>query len=133
MQTGKAIPEGLHSLTPYLIVPEPAETIAFLERAFDGREVHRVGGSDGRVRHAQVQIGDSRVMLGAASPESPPMPAGVYAYVPDVDAAYAAALDAGATSLSPPADEFWGDRVAGVQDGAGNKWFIATHVGRGRR
>ncbi|MHC5211472.1 MAG: VOC family protein [Planctomycetota bacterium] len=132
MTSADFMPEGLHSITPYLIVPDPTETIAFLERAFDGREVHRVEGPGGRIRHAQVLIGDSRLMMGTAGEDSPPMPSGVYVYVPDVDAAYAASLEAGAGSLTPPTDESWGDRVAGVQDPAGNKWFIATN-GAGRK
>jgi uncharacterized glyoxalase superfamily protein PhnB len=122
------VPQGHHSVTPYLVVPKVPPVIAFLERVFGARQVHRVDGPGGRIVHAQVQIGDARLMMGEAMDGFPAMPACVYVYVPDTDAAYRAALEAGATSLNAPQDQFYGDRSAGVQDAAGNKWFIATHL-----
>jgi uncharacterized glyoxalase superfamily protein PhnB len=78
--------------------------------------------------HASVRVGDSPVMLGEATDEWKPMPCGLHLYVEDTDAAYATAIAAGARSLREPADQFYGDRAAGVVDDAGNQWWIATHV-----
>jgi PhnB protein len=78
--------------------------------------------------HAEVRIGDSILMMGEASEEFPPMPGSFYVYVEDTDAAYQRALDAGAETLMEPADQFYGDRNAGVWDSCGNSWWIATHI-----
>ena len=83
-------------------------------------------GPDGRIMHAQVTIGDSVVMMGEPSGEFKPMPGSIYLYVNDTDAVYKRALEAGATSFMEPADQFYGDRNAGVKDPSGNIWFIAT-------
>src|SRR4051794_30563563 len=123
----KPIPDGYHSVTPYLTVPDAAGLIDFLRRAFGAQEVHRFT-RDGAVSHAEVRIGDSVVMLGQAGGEWKAMPAALHLYVPDADAVYRRALQAGATSLREPADQFYGDRMAGVRDPAGNYWWIATHV-----
>ncbi len=123
----KPIPDGYHSVTPYLTVPDAAGLIEFLRRAFGAQEVHRFT-RDGAVSHAEVRIGDSVVMLGQAGGEWQPMPAALHLYVPDADAVYRRALQAGAASLREPADQFYGDRMAGVRDPAGNYWWIATHV-----
>ena len=124
----KPIPEGYHTITPYLVVPGVAKLIDFLKRAFDAKEVERMARPDGTVMHAEVRIGDSIVMMGEASGEKKAMPAMLYLYVNDTDAAYQRALDAGATSLLAPTDQFYGDRNAGVNDPSGNQWWIATHV-----
>jgi PhnB protein len=123
----KPIPEGHHSVTPYLIVPGVPRLLDFLKQAFDAQELRRSLGPNGAVMHAQVRIGDSMVMM--AEPMGPwqPMPAMLYLYVPDTDAMYRRALQAGATSLQEPADMFYGDRNAGVKDPSGNFWWIATH------
>jgi PhnB protein len=78
--------------------------------------------------HAQVNIGDSMLMIGGASADCPAMPAGIYLYVDNADAVHARAVAAGATSLMTPTDEFWGDRMGGVRDPSGTSWWIATHV-----
>lgn len=122
----KAIPEGFHSVTPYLLVKDGAKLIEFVERAFGAEQVERLEDPDGTVRHAQVKIGDSFVMLG--TPQGEPMPSSLYLYVPDCDAVYAQALAAGATSIMEPADQFYGDRGAGVTDPCGNLWWIGTHI-----
>lgn len=122
----KAIPEGFHSVTPYLLVKDGAKLIEFVERAFGAEQIERLEDPDGTVRHAQVRIGDSFVMLG--TPQGEPMPSSLYLYVPDCDAVYARALEAGATSIMEPADQFYGDRGAGVTDPFGNLWWIGTHV-----
>lgn len=124
----RPIPEGHHTVTPYLIVSDVRAEIAFLERALDATNAHVSATPDGRVMHAEVQIGDSKVMLGEATSEWPPMPCMLHLYVPDVDRIYKQAVGAGATSLREPADQFYGDRSAGVKDAEGNQWWLATHV-----
>ena len=119
-------PEGYHTITPYLVVPDVAEQLEFLEAAFDAVVTERL--SDGTVNHAEVAIGDSRLMIGRAPAGRPPTSAMLYVYVPDADATYRRALDAGATSVQEPADAFYGDRNAGVADPAGNQWWVATHL-----
>jgi uncharacterized glyoxalase superfamily protein PhnB len=123
----KAIPDGLHSVTPFLVVSGAAKLIAFLQQSFAAHELHCMIRPDGTVMHAEVRIGDSVVMMGEATGGCPPMPSTLYLYVPDADAVYQRALQAGATSTMEPTDQFWGDRMAGVEDPAGNRWWIATH------
>ena len=121
-------PAGYHTVTPYLVVEDIEALIAFLKDAFGAEEHERVPGPDGVTRHAEVRIGDSVVMMGAAQEGYPPMPAALYMYVEDTDASYASALGAGADSIMEPADQFYGDRNAGVRDSQGNTWWIATRV-----
>jgi uncharacterized glyoxalase superfamily protein PhnB len=124
----KPIPDGYHSITPYLVVPGVAKLIDFLKLAFGAEEIYRMAMPDGTVRHAELQIGNSRIMMGDASgSKSGAMPAVLYMYVPDSDSVYRRALQAGATSISEPADQFYGDRHGGVKDPCGNQWYIATH------
>lgn len=123
----KVVPDGYHTVTPYLMVKGVAELIDFLKEAFDAVEIERLPGPDGTVGHGEVRIGDSVVMMGEGG-HFGPMPAAIYLYVKDVDACYKRALDAGATSLMEPADQFYGDRSAGVKDAFGNIWFVATHI-----
>ena len=113
-------------MTPYLIVEGVAGLIDFLKQAFDAVETERMPGPDGKVGHGEVRIGDSVVMMGEASGEWKPMPGSIYLYVNDTDATYKRALEAGATSVMEPADQFYGDRNAGVKDASGNMWWIAT-------
>lgn len=124
----RPIPEGYHSVTPHLTVPGVAKLIDFLKQAFGATELMRFAAPDGSVMHAEVKIGDSIVMLGEPTGEFKAMPGVLNMYVPDVDATYRRAIDAGARSLREPADQFYGDRSAGVQDSAGNQWWISTHV-----
>lgn len=121
-------PAGFHTITPYLVVEDIEALISFLKAAFGAEETERVPGPDGVTRHAEVRIGDSVVMMGAAQEGYPPLPAALYMYVEDTDASYASALDAGAESLMEPADQFYGDRNAGVKDSQGITWWIATRV-----
>jgi uncharacterized glyoxalase superfamily protein PhnB len=123
----KPIPDGYHSVTPYLVLEGAAKVIEFVKQAFGAQEVVCMAQPDGTVMHAEVRIGDSVVMLGEACGEYKPMPAMLYLYVTDTDATYQQALAAGGTSLAEPADQFYGDRRAGVKDSAGNQWIIATH------
>ncbi len=124
----KPIPERYHSLTPYLMAREADRLIGFLKDAFGAQEFHRTTSPDGEIRHAELRIGDSMLMLSGANARWPEMPCAVYLYVEDTDATYRRALEAGGTSLMEPADQFYGDRSAGVKDPCGNVWWIATHV-----
>lgn len=122
------VPEGYHSLTPILTVEGASGLIDFLKQAFDAREeeIHR--GPDGRVRHAELTIGDSIIMLSDANPEFPAITSMINVYTQDVDSTYKRALEIGATSLREPSNQFYGDRTAGVKDRFGNQWWIATHI-----
>ena len=123
----KPIPEGYHSITPYLMVQGANKLIDFLKAAFGGKELLRLQRPDGNTAHAEIRVGDSVVMLGEAHEPWKPMPAALYLYVNDCDATYRQALQAGAKSVSEPADMFYGDRHGGVSDPSGNMWWIATH------
>ncbi len=125
----KPIPEGYHTVTPYLVVPGAAKIIDFLKRTFDATERgERHLRPDGGIMHAEVKLGDSVIMLGEPMGEQKAMPCTLYLYVKDVDAAYRRGIEAGATSLREPSDQFYGDRTAGLQDGSGNQWWIGTHI-----
>jgi uncharacterized glyoxalase superfamily protein PhnB len=126
--TVKPIPEGYHTITPYLIVQGAVQLIAFLKQAFEAEEIFRMAQPDGTISHAEVRIGDSMVMMSEARGDLKPMPAMLHLYVEDVDAIYQRAVQAGATSLREPVNTFYGDRTGGVQDSSGNQWWIATHV-----
>ena len=122
------VPDGFHTLTPYLVIRGATALVEFLSEAFDAVEMHRTSTPDGVTAHAALQIGDSVVMIGEAGAQMKPMPSCIYMYVEDVDAVYEKALKAGGLSLMEPGDQFYGDRNAGVQDPAGNQWWIATHI-----
>ena len=123
-------PEGYSTVTPYLIIDGGAALIDFMKSAFGGQERFRMPGAHGGVGHAEVQIGDSVVMLADTSEaeNNINMPAMIHLYVEDCDAAYKSALAAGATSTQEPETKFYGDRNAGVKDAFGNLWFLSTHV-----
>lgn len=122
------IPAGYHSVTPNIIVKDCARVIEFAKQAFAAHERMRFDTPEGSVAHAEIQIGDSIVMVADASEQFPPHPSILLVYVNDVDATYTQALAAGGKSLREPANAFYGDRTGGVQDVAGNQWWIATHV-----
>jgi PhnB protein len=124
----KSGPEGYQSVIPYLIVDGAAGLLDFVKRAFDAVEGEQMSRDDGSIAHAEVRIGDSVVMISDGRDPWKPMAAALYLYVADTDATYQSAIDAGATSLMEPADQFYGDRNAGVQDAWGNIWWIGTHV-----
>jgi|EndMetStandDraft_4_1072995.scaffolds.fasta_scaffold229214_1 PhnB protein len=124
----KFIPEGYPQLSPYLIVDEPAALIQFIADVFGAKETRRHEDDKGRIAHAEMRIGDAVIMMGGASEAWPAAPAAMYVYVEDTDAAYQRGLAAGATSLQEPADQFYGDRSAGIRDRFGNQWFIGTHL-----
>ena len=130
------IPEGYHSVTPYLAVDDAAAAIDFYKTAFGAKERVRMEAPGDKVGHAELEIGDSLVMLSDPFPQattSPPSELGgtsasVFLYVEDVDAVVQQAVDAGATVTMEVADQFWGDRFGAVKDPFGHVWSIATHV-----
>ena len=124
----KPIPDGYHSVTPYLMVQGAAKLLDFLQQAFEAEVTVRMERPDGMIGHAEVRIGDSMVMLAEATEQWKAMPGAIYLYVNDTDAAYKRAVQPGATSVMEPANQFYGDRNAGVKDPTGNFWWIATHV-----
>jgi PhnB protein len=131
----KPIPDGFHSVSPYLVVHDAAAALDFYARAFGAKELFRMPGPGGKVMHAEMQLGDSRILLSDESPEmgsrSPRTlkgsAVGLLVYTEDVDALHARALAAGAQAKAPPADMFWGDRWCALVDPFGHEWQLATH------
>lgn len=121
-------PEGYPTASPYLIVTNAAGTIDFLTKALDAREIRRFTDDTGGIRHAEVRIGDSVVMVADGVEGWPPLPAHVHVYVPDVDATYQRALAAGAASVQAPIKKDDADKRGGVKDAGGTTWWIATMV-----
>jgi PhnB protein len=124
---GKNFIEGLPALQPYLHGAQPVPLMDFIRRAFGAEELGRYA-PEGRIQHATLKIGDATVEISEAGGPYQPMPSMFYLYVADADAAYRRALDAGATSLSEPADQAYGDRTAAVSDPFGNRWYMATSL-----
>jgi PhnB protein len=132
----KPIPEGYHTVTPYLAVDGAADAIEYYKKAFGAKERVRMDTPDGKIGHAEVEIGDSLVMLSDPFPQATTRPpaelggtsASVFLYVDDVDAVVRRAVDAGATVTMDVADQFWGDRFGSIRDPFGHIWSIATHV-----
>jgi PhnB protein len=132
----KAIPDGYHNVTPYLIVNDAAAAIEFYKKAFGATELMRMPKPNGKIGHAEIRIGDSPIMLADEAPEmgarSPRTfggsPVSIFLYVDDVDTTFARAVDGGAKVQRPLADQFYGDRTGGVEDPFGHVWYIATHV-----
>ncbi len=124
----KPIPDGFHTVTPYLVVQGVDKLIDFLKRAFGAKERFRHQRPDGTTGHAEVTIGDSIVMMGEAGDPSKAMPAMIYLYVNRVDETYRQAIQAGAKSMMEPADMFYGDRSGAVIDPFGIQWWMATHT-----
>ncbi|MBD0328933.1 MAG: VOC family protein [Thermoleophilia bacterium] len=132
----KPIPEGYHSVTPSLAIDGAADAIEFYKRAFGAQERYRMPTPDGKVAHAELQIGDSVVMLsdsfdwsGVKAPtELGGTTVGIFVYVEDVDAVFQQAVDAGATVAMPVETQFWGDRFGSLTDPYGHHWSLATHV-----
>jgi PhnB protein len=124
----KPVPEGYHTVTPYLVVDDAQKLLDFVQRAFDARVDHVMRNPDGAVMHADFVIGDSHIMAGQANGPWKSLQASLYLYVPDCDAVYRKALEAGAATIAAPATMFYGDRHGGVTDPCGNQWWMATHV-----
>jgi PhnB protein len=126
---GPAVPDGFHSITPYVITRGADTVMALARSAFGATERMRVPAENGGVMHAEMQLADSMIEFSDGSGQWPPRPCHLHVYVEDVDATYRKAIDAGATSLYAPMNQPYGDREAGVTDSGGNHWFIATHQG----
>lgn len=132
----KAIPDGYHTATPYLIVKGATDALAFYKKAFGATELFRMAGPDGRIGHAEIRIGDSHIMLadevpgmGFVSPQTlGGSPISLMLYVPDVDKVFQQALAAGATTQRPVQNQFYGDRSGTLKDPFGHVWTIGTHV-----
>ncbi|HMD01445.1 MAG TPA: VOC family protein [Candidatus Baltobacteraceae bacterium] len=120
------LPEGFHNVNAYLVVEDPDALVQFLINVF-GAQIGERFTFEGRTTHAEARIGDAIVMIGGAR-NGTPAPAMLYVYVDDCDAAYERAILAGAESIMPPADMYYGDRHGGVRDQSGNSWWIATHI-----
>ena len=131
------IPEGYTSVTPHIVCSDAAKAIDFYKQAFGAEEICSMPGPDGKgVMHAEIQIGNARIMLAQENPKwdikSPTTlggtPVTIHLYVEDCDSSFKKAIDAGATSLMPPDDAFWGDRYSKIADPFGHIWSIATHT-----
>ncbi len=135
-KTVAPIPPGYHTVTPYLVCREASRAIEFYKKAFGAKERFRMVGPDGKIAHAELQVGNAIVMLGDEVPQigaTAPQTVGgtpveLFIYSENVDKAYAKAIAAGATSQQPPTDMFWGDRYCKFSDPFGHKWSIATHI-----
>jgi uncharacterized glyoxalase superfamily protein PhnB len=124
----KPVPEGYHTVTPYLVVKGADKVVEFLKKAFGAEQSFEpMLRPDGKIMHTDLKIGDSHVMIGEASEQHPAMPCMVHLYVPNVDAVYQRAVAAGGVSSLEPVDQFYGDRCGSVKDPSGNHWYIATH------
>jgi len=125
----KPIPDGFHTVTPYLTVRGAAEVIDFLKRAFKAETMHEpFKRPDGKIMHAAIKIGDSIVMLGEENEQMKAQPSSLYLYVPNVDSVFQQAVKAGGKTVMEPMDMFYGDRCGAVKDPSGNDWTIATHT-----
>ncbi len=127
-KTVQAIPEGMHTVTPFLVVNQASMLIEFIKNAFNGKVTAQMDGDDGKIMHANVVIGDSPIMIADANEKFAAVESMLYLYVEDVDSVYRQALKAKGQSLREPVDEFYGDRSAGIKDPWGNQWWVATHV-----
>lgn len=134
--TVKPIPDGYHTVTPYLIVKGAANAIAFYKKAFGATELLRMPDPSGKIGHAEIKIGDSPIMLADEFPErgilSPQSiggsPVSILLYVENVDAVFNQAVAAGAKVTRPLQDQFYGDRMGGLTDPYGHQWYVATHT-----
>lgn len=130
------IPDGFNTVTPHLIIEGAAEAIEFYKKAFGAQELFRMPGPDGAIMHAEIQIGNSRVMVAQAMPDWGTngakhfggSPVCVHLYVEDVDSVMKTAAEAGAEVTMPAQDTFWGDRYGKLSDPFGHVWSVATHV-----
>jgi PhnB protein len=130
-----AVPPGYHTATPYLTVSDGTGALEFYKRALGAREVMRMAAPGGKIGHAEIRIGDSHIMLSdefpGTSTKAPTSLGGttgsIMLYLPNVDAAFKKAIDAGCKSIMAPTDMFWGDRFGKLEDPYGNQWGLATH------
>jgi len=126
MANVKPVPDGYHTITPYLTLKGAAQAIEFYKKAFGAEEIMRMSGPGGAIMHAELRIGDSHLMLSEAI-QDPPSQSGLFVYVTDVDAAFSRAVAVGCQVNVPLADQFWGDRFGKLADPFGIRWSLATH------
>jgi PhnB protein len=132
----QAIPKGYHTVTPSLVVDGAAKALDFYKKALEAEELSRFPGPDGSIMHAEIRIGDSRIMLGDEMPEQGGKgpksyggtPVSFFIYRENVDAAWKRAVEAGGKPIMPLADQFWGDRAGCFEDPFGHRWWLAQHV-----
>jgi PhnB protein len=125
----KPVPDGYHTLTPYLVVDGADKVISFMKDAFGAKAAFEpMMRPDGKIMHAEFKVGDSILMIADSSERAKATSSMLHVYVPNVDAVYQKALKAGGTSVMEPSNMFYGDRSGGVKDPAGNHWHIGTHV-----
>lgn len=127
--TDKHVPDGYHTVTPYLHVSGADRLIDFLKQAFEAEELNRTTGDDGRIRHAEIRLEGSILECSESGGPYSPMPCAIHLFVRDADKCYERAMAAGAASLYGPEDMPYGERSAGVKDPFGNHWYIATYLG----
>jgi PhnB protein len=123
----KPVPEGYHTITPYIITSDANKLMAFAEKAFGGKVTHKTV-EDGRIRHAEVRIGSSMIMLSQGTSEYPPTHVHIYIYTEDCDAMFERAVAAGGTVILPMKDQEYGDRNGGIKDPVGNSWYIGKRI-----
>jgi PhnB protein len=136
MANVKPIPDGYHSVTPYLIIKGAADAIEFYKKAFGATELFRMTQPDGKIAHAEMKIGDSPIMLSDEHPEMGYVgpttvggsPVSLMIYVDDVDTIFKQAITAGGEELKPLQDQFYGDRSGSLKDPFGHIWHVATHI-----
>ena len=121
------VPEGYHTITPYLVVENADELIEFIKNVFDGQLLFKMENEAGKISHAEIKIGDSHLMLADASDEWQATSTLLHLYVENADSVYEKAISAGAISVKELQDQIYGDRSAAVKDSFGNIWGIATH------
>jgi PhnB protein len=124
----KPIPDGYHSVTPYLMVKGANQFIAFMATVFGAKVTEQLMQPDGKPGHTELRLGDSLIMLSEVKTDRPPTPVMLHVYVEDVDAAFARAVKAGGKVVSEPTNQFYGDRSGGVIEPSGNTIWIATHI-----
>jgi uncharacterized glyoxalase superfamily protein PhnB len=124
----RAVPEGFHTVTPFLLVDNAEKLIEFIKNAFGGKLTYITKTEDDKVMHATVMIGNSTIMISDQMENTPPQTAMLYLYLDDVDATYKKAIQAKGISVHEPTNEFYGDRAGAVKDEWGNVWWMATHV-----
>jgi PhnB protein len=134
MKKVKPVPDGYHTATPYLTIRGTAAAIDFYKQAFGAKELFRMPGENGKIMHAEITIGDSRIMLGDESGEAKApqslngTASSVFLYLEDVDAIFKQAVKAGAKETMPVQNMYWGDRFGKLTDPYGHKWMLASHI-----
>jgi PhnB protein len=126
--TVKSIPDGYHTLTPFITAEDASGLLQFIETAFEGKVRFRMDAPGGKIGHAEIEVGDSVIMVADPDERDTTAKAMLHLYVDDVDSVFQHAVAAGGTAESAPETHFYGDRSGTIRDGWGNRWYISTHV-----